>query len=703
MSDVEITYDTRDDDVVVTRDTVAEKRRRRRERRTAPRFMDDDTEDQMIAREREIEAEEAERYAAERYAAERYAAEAERYAAEEAERYEAEAERYEAERYEAEAYSSATAAEAHADAEVHALRVIVRRETQAVETIARLELESISRLPITCKTVVVESMWKIVDGTAVARIEKDAQKTQTTQQIQKAVCALLSTLTRQVPAKKRPSRIVVVVDAHEAHLEPSYACKGLTLTTYTAGSTTALVYAPDRVVLVDECGSFFTCTLIDASKTVIPTNAQITRRDFGAGLFGTQLRVESMYLCNLKVLQFARAEKQAQKRIIDGGTSGHEIVGDFDRVFVTSDIHADLRKFVQLLVACGLITIEPYTHEDIYALQHPSLQQTQKIYDIVWHARWVASKTLLVICGDLIDGKRGSGGTGDARGSYEFLLHCLLFNLRIQARTLGSEVRFTIGNHDAGTVTAYPPYAFDQEHVEAKHLSFAPSSGDLGRRRQRMSDPRIGRRDMLLPFYACQPFLMLTLGKAIFAHAGFVHESGGSDNIYTDALARQTLLDNATLDEHTDLLAFFQPTKGELPVFWARGYAVLPHVTACYATNEAHKRFELIAVGHCVTHTFKWLDLAGQCNNDTKGTDGCVITRDCVGGPLIALVDTGMSASFRDDDRNEKRSVGMLLLDKTDRGLPEMRKVDDYHVYRIQARQFAWLLKPNGKVFDQYV
>ncbi len=65
-----------------------------------------------------------------------------------------------------------------------------------------------------------------------------------------------------------------------------------------------------------------------------------------------------------------------------------------------------------------------------------------------------------------------------------------------------------------------------------------------------------------------------------------------------------------------------------------------------------------------------------------------------------------MSASFRDDDRNEKRSVGMLLLDKTDKsdsGLPELRKVDDYHVYRIQARQFAWLLKPNGKVFDQYV
>ena len=699
MSDVEITYDTRDDDVVVTRDTVAEKRRRRRERRTAPRFMDDDTEDRKIAREREIEAEryaaeaeryEAERHEAERYEAERYEAEAERYAAE---RYEAEG--YEAERHKAEAYTSATAAEAHADAEVHALRVILRRETQAVEAIARLEPESISRLPITCKTVVVESMWKIVDGTAVARIEKETQKTQKTQKtqtIQEAVCALLSKLTRQVPAKKRPSRIVVVVDAHEAHLEPSYVCKGLTLTTYTAGSTTALVYAPDRVVLVDECGSFFTCTLIDASRTVIARDAQITRRDFYAGLFGTRLHAESMYLCHQKVLQFARAEKR--------GRSGHEIVGDFDRVFVTSDIHADLRKFVQLLVACKLISIEPYTHEDIYALKHPSLQQTQKIYDIVWHARWVASRTLLVICGDLIDGKRGSGGTGDARGSYEFLLHCMLFNLRIQARTLGSEVRFTIGNHDAGTVTAYPPYAFDKEHVEAKHLSFAPSSGARGQ------DPRIGRRDMLLPFYACQPFLMLTLGKAIFAHAGFVHESGGSDNIYADALARQTLLDNATLDEHTDLLAFFQPTKGEIPVFWARGYAVLPHVTACYPTNEAHKRFELIAVGHCVTHTFKWLDLAGQCNNDTKGTDGCVITRDCVGGPLIALVDTGMSASFRNGDRNEKRSVGMLVLDKTDKsdtGLPELRKVDDYHVYRIQARQFAWLLKPNGKVFEQYV
>jgi hypothetical protein len=203
--------------------------------------------------------------------------------------------------------------------------------------------------------------------------------------------------------------------------------------------------------------------LIDASRTVIPSDAQIARRDFCAGLHGTQLRAESMYLCHQKVLRFARAEKRR-----------HEIVGDFDRVFVTGDVHADLRKLVQLLVACGLITIGPYTHADIYALRHGMYPTTQKIYDIVWHAEWVASKTLLVICGDLIDGKRGDGGTGDARGSYEFLLHCMLFNLRIQARTLGSEVRFTIGNHDAGTVTAYPPYPFART---TSRPSTSPSRG----------------------------------------------------------------------------------------------------------------------------------------------------------------------------------------------------------------------------------
>ncbi len=52
--------------------------------------------------------------------------------------------------------------------------------------------------------------------------------------------------------------------------------------------------------------------------------------------------------------------------------------------------------------------------------------------------------------------------------------------------------------------------------------------------------------------------------------------------------------------------------------------------------------------------------------------------------PLIALVDTGMSAAFRGEG-NDARGVGMLLLDTQQRGTDELRVVDNYYVYRIRA------------------
>ena len=57
-----------------------------------------------------------------------------------------------------------------------------------------------------------------------------------------------------------------------------------------------------------------------------------------------------------------------------------------------------------------------------------------------------------MITGDLIDGKRGHRMVDDPRGSYEMLLHILLFNLRIGARARNSDVLLVIGNHDLYSV-----------------------------------------------------------------------------------------------------------------------------------------------------------------------------------------------------------------------------------------------------------
>ena len=115
--------------------------------------------------------------------------------------------------------------------------------------------------------------------------------------------------------------------------------------------------------------------------------------------------------------------------------------------------------------------------------------------------------------------------TGDDLGSYELLLHCLLFNLRMQARRLASEVQFTIGNHDAGTVTGYKEKGSRisaWQYVEQKHWTFAPSCRSVGIAKTYRGDPMFWRRDMLLPFYACSPYIMLTFGKVAFVHGGFV-------------------------------------------------------------------------------------------------------------------------------------------------------------------------------------
>ena len=113
---------------------------------------------------------------------------------------------------------------------------------------------------------------------------------------------------------------------------------------------------------------------------------------------------------------------------------------EYDRVYVTSDIHSDYRKFVKILKDIGLIdtSINPYT-DDIYKS------------DLVTNTNWIPEKTLLVIVGDLVDGRRNSQ-VADVNGSFELLLHIFIYNLRLSAHEKKSEIIFTIGNHDFHSV-----------------------------------------------------------------------------------------------------------------------------------------------------------------------------------------------------------------------------------------------------------
>ena len=595
----------------------------------------------------------------------------------------------------------AAAAVAHA----HAKAIRVTRKTDAAS--AEIALLNIH---FECDTVSLEPGAGIIKHNTVIFVDPRRKDGKMFEVIDKSIQTVVNKLINSEELRGRNSNRIVCllhvpteIDQVPDEFTVAYGGRDIKLTTYRRQRNVALVYAPDDDVLVDEDGEFFACTLIPV-QPIVQGSTEIKREDYCAGTSRKRLRAESMYLCHRKVLAFALAEKEKQVQRMFNKKSGHEIDGDFDRVFVTSDIHADLRKFVQILLACKLISIGDYRHDQIY--------EDDNIYEIVWEARWVASKTLLVICGDLIDGKRAGNGTGDVRGSYEFLLHCLLFNLRIQARdkTLRSDVRFTIGNHDAATVTSFAPPRMviaGSSYIEDCHVEFAPRTDAHA---SHGNGIYIKRRNMLLPFYACSPYIMLTMGRAAFVHAGFVNDYNLDS--YGVALARQTALNEAPLEiEVSGLLSFFAHTRdprGTPDELWSRAYASEKPCT----TSEAHRHFDLIAVGHCITHQhddYMHLKpvLEQQCENDFTGTHGCVLTRDCKkdGGPLIALVDTGMSASMRDGgtiqartEKNKSRHVGMLVLDKTQRSGESLGKVNDkYNVYRIRAMSEMRFLLNNGR------
>ena len=77
---------------------------------------------------------------------------------------------------------------------------------------------------------------------------------------------------------------------------------------------------------------------------------------------------------------------------------------DFERIFVTSDVHADLRKFVEILVALGLVTENSENSEN----ENKPVDRGD-IYEYVWALEWNADAddTMLMITGDLMsDGLR---------------------------------------------------------------------------------------------------------------------------------------------------------------------------------------------------------------------------------------------------------------------------------------------------------
>ena len=317
----------------------------------------------------------------------------------------------------------------------------------------------------------------------------------------------------------------------------------------------------------------------------------------------------------------------------------------YQNVYITSDIHADLVKLHFLLIQSGLIKREQVTEGLDWILR------------LIVDTEWVAENTLFIIVGDIVDGRRKMGpftqAVPDAKGNIELLLHAYLYNLRIKAREKGSEIRFTIGNHDYHTVikeNSNDLPDFYNAYVHQKARNFFGS--------------RAGRRNCLLPFYNCCPYVLLALGSEIACiHAGFtVYTTNGYADSTVMVKNMQALIDStgdfSGLTDLDNVLLSRMRVSASSPglegsPLWSRRYAHGPPSAVC-STIDAE--YTMVVVGHCQTgyeccvlgqHTRSILAGAEYTKYNCHNDGGCVLV-GCHNetGPHLAFVDIAMSRAF---------------------------------------------------------
>jgi hypothetical protein len=325
----------------------------------------------------------------------------------------------------------------------------------------------------------------------------------------------------------------------------------------------------------------------------------------------------------------------------------------FDSIYVTSDIHTDIYKLNSLLSGAGLIDSNGKEKRD----------------DILKQINWLKPRTLLIIIGDLVDGSRdGFSEIPDPIGDIELILHIYLFNLRIRAQVMGSDIRFTLGNHDYHSVILENSQGFPHFYDSWVHNSAKQFFGS-----------RAIRRASLLPFYLCQPYIFLRVGTELaFVHGGLHTENNGVKNMAIKVLQMQKKIDKAgdfallSSEDHAGL-SFLGANQKEGGPLWSRFYSYGNPKEVCEAVGDP---FKMVIVGHCQTDTCNKGDnmadiLKNPLFKDCDG-GGCVLLgcdkKDK--GPSLSFVDISLSSAFRNLvatpdllnlEENEKKRRSELL------------------------------------------
>jgi hypothetical protein len=396
----------------------------------------------------------------------------------------------------------------------------------------------------------------------------------------------------------------------------------------------------------------------------------------------------------------------------------------YKNIFAMSDIHADLHKFKQNLADNGII----------------NSQNELMLLDSLVNIEWIApDNSLLVIIGDIIDGRRYEEkekekiktifwfNVNDEIGNIEVLLHIYIHNLRIKAKEKNSEVLFTFGNHDIGSLIGlYDVY------VTKYAKDFFSGEIEI-------------RKTTLLPFYKNSPYIFLDIFKSEhiirFLHAGLPY--GGE---VADEKLQSLVLDKKDLpgekqievNGHSKTYKFFNIQKELISNFdW--GFDLLTKYMLKYSDTDSEETVNiftnktyydpkslcvskkllklpyLMIIGHCITHNvvkeaeFHKIFVGNKDTYSHCSAHGCVALGciEKIGSeikPKLIYVDTGSSQCFRLPKKDWDKFTNELHIDTQLIEENNKRKNEILHIFMTDdsykvvkpAKISAFLYPPNG-------
>jgi hypothetical protein len=349
----------------------------------------------------------------------------------------------------------------------------------------------------------------------------------------------------------------------------------------------------------------------------------------------------------------------------------------YPTVYLTSDIHSDFRKLISVLKGIGLIetAIDPYNGDDIY---NP---------DLITETKWIGGEhVMFVIIGDLVDGRRAwdggrfVGSCNDPRGMFELLQYCFLYNLRIRARQVNSEVICTIGNHEMNSILNFllPASEIDPRYKDGIYNDNVTDEAKLY-----FGNDANRRANALKIFLEASPYFMIGLqngeNKEVACIHGGLHSTINYRSIdLTKGFEKfQDAIDTRQKDLLEGVIYIFDRPlthahHSKLHPLWTRDYT---ESQGGYCDKIKETPYSLIVVGHCTTDSTKRTgqlitdkkDLYSGCHHGAREGRGCVFI-DCEnperGGPQLAFVDTAMSQSQRQPAIWNERTYVQLPIDR---------------------------------------